>query len=195
MTGKVVPGLNEGTLSENTSGFYLDLLEKSNSVFVTKKAPYLNVVSLGWCTRNNGWRVYQFNEATGKKGRGIMKLKQDSHYCCRLCVTPDCRGYILDAKLGDQTVHVKTERACKCTICCLCRSEMNVFLPGLDGSQNHVKIKNPFNCCTATAEIYNEQNERTHRITTYCCSCAYILPMNCGTCKQATMLIDRDAGG
>ena len=71
---------------------------------------------------------------------------------------------------------------------------MQVYLPGIAGSKPYISIKNPFNWCTATAEIYDENDALKYTLKTYCCSCAYICPMKCGRCKQATMTIESANG-
>ena len=86
---------------DNNSNFPSLLLARYDFVVVKTKPQFLNTILKPCCyTAQNSYKIYKwkpndtkFDKTNGETGKRIMKLKEHSGCCARLCLPTSCRGY------------------------------------------------------------------------------------------------------
>ena len=145
-------------------------------IFVKQKLELLEVIS--GCETENKYYVYEKKPGKIKKAnkKKLYKCKEKSGCYSRNCLSNDCRAFKLKIEnLGFQDEYdrecVVVEKECSFTCWCLNRPFVNVFYTE-DGSQTKIgKIRDPFDCCNYTFEVYDREDRIFAKVFTHCCQC------------------------
>ena len=139
------------------------------------------------CEQPNIYHVFG-NTAMGFKY--LFKCLERSNCFTRKYLPGSCRPFSLDIihcnsmdqlGMGYTTPFATMVKPCTCTICCLCRPEIDVILNST--GQAIGKIKHVCTVCDPIFEVYNGAGLR-FIVTGSCCQCAIIFPSTFGKCYR-----------
>ena len=148
------------------------------SLLIRQEPEFLEAIT--GCEQPNIYHIFG-NSPLGF--RYLFKCKEKSNCCSRRFCPSTNRPLDLDIihcssfdQLGMNytTPFATMNKPCKCTICCLCRPEIDVILNST--SQAIGKIKHICTICDPTFDVYNSAGNLRFTVTASCCQCALLCP-------------------
>ena len=156
------------------------------SLLIRQEPDFLE--NLTGCEQPNVYHIFG-NSQLGF--RYLFKCIEKSNCCARRFCPSTNRPLDLDIihcssqdQLGINytTPFATMNKPCMCTICCLCRPEINVNLNST--GQAIGKIKHICTICDPTFEVYNSAGNLRFIVTASCCQCALLCPGFLGKTSQ-----------
>ena len=111
--------------------------------------------------------------------RYLFKCIENSDFCSRKFCRSDQRPFNMNIihcnsfdqlGLGYTTSFATMQKPCMCTVCCLCRPEIEVILKSTN--QPVGKVKYIYTLCDPTFELYSISGGLKYIVTADCCQCA-----------------------
>lgn len=127
------------------------------------------------CSQENQYHVFA---NIGKDTKYLFKVQERSSCCCRCFCPPNNRTFKLEfkhiASANEFTGNVanlfaKSDKACRCTVCCCCRPEMLTYRDKTNELLS--KIVYPCSCCGLTYDVYEGNNNLKYIVDISCCQC------------------------
>ena len=148
------------------------------SLLIKQKTEFLE--ALTGCEQPNIYHIFG-NSPLGVKY--LFKCIEKSGWCMRRCCPSSQRSLDMDIihcssvdqlGMGYTTPFATMNKPFMCTICCLCRPEINLVLNST--SQPIGKVKHICTVCDPTFEVYNNLTGLKYIVTADCCQCALMCP-------------------
>lgn len=131
---------------------------------------------LSGCEQPNIYHVFG-NTPMGTKY--LFKCIEKSGWCMRRCFVSSQRSFDMDIihcssqnqlGMGYTTPFAVMKKPFMCTMCCLCRPEIEVILKSSNSSVG--KVKHICTVCDPTFELYSIKGGLKYIVTADCCQCA-----------------------
>lgn len=156
------------------------------SLLIKQEPEFLEAMS--GCEMPNIYHVFG-NSPLGF--RYLFKCMENSNYCSRKFCPSTNRPMDLNIihcnsaaqlGMGYTTAFATMTKPCKCTVCCLCRPEINVIL----NTSNQVvgKVKHIWTLCDPTFDLFDSTGALKYIVTGSCCQCALLCPGFIGKTSQ-----------
>ena len=148
------------------------------SLLIKQEAQFME--ALTGCEQPNIYHVFG-NSPLG--ARYLFKCIEKSGWCMRRCCTSSQRSFDMDIihcssldqlGMGYTTPFASMNKPFMCTVCCLCRPEVNLILSSTH--QPVGKVKHICTVCDPTFEVYNCTSGLKYIVTADCCQCAIMCP-------------------
>jgi len=148
------------------------------SILIRQEPEFLE--GLTGCEQPNVYHVFG-NSPLGMKY--LFKCIEKSGWCMRRCFTSSQRSFDMDVihcssmaqlGMGYTAAFANFQKPFKCTMCCLCRPEINVSING--NGQPVGKIKHICTVCDPTFDVYNATTGLKYVVAADCCQCALWCP-------------------
>lgn len=137
--------------------------------------------------QSNNYAVYRKKPDSKKKLKGkIFKYKEKSNFCARQCLSGSCKPYdmkVYNISKDDDDECMKCHKECTCSYYCFNREVMTCFLTE-KGLNNIIgSVRDPFDCCDYTFEVYDERDNLDYILQADCCQAYFWCRCPCDACQ------------
>lgn len=176
---------NPNQLAAMAPKFTLQQMMMSMSgIFIKQKFEFMEAVT--GCESQNKYYVYERDANGNRKGTKLLKCKESSGCCSRLCLPGDCRPFKMKCKnLHNNEVEcVQMIRETQCTFLCLNRPQMKVVYLENGKEEYFGKVVDNFDCCNFSFSVKDQNHDTIYHIEADCCQWGIHCKCPCEKCEK-----------